>query len=152
MHTHSSELHLTLMKIEQTISITLETQVSLTTHTFDICFLLFLFLFVTFFYNFSFLGHNVVNARIFLNKRNIRMYIKICKLPNQLCCKVQLSISDRSLQFWYICMLLSEIFKQDKCIHTRNIKKVVKESFPPFICFMQSVIYYELYSCTSKDQ
>ena len=51
-YAHSLQwITLTLMKTEQTVSITLETQVSLTTHTFDICFLLFLFLFVTFFYN-----------------------------------------------------------------------------------------------------
>ena len=95
MHTHYSELHLTLMKTEKTDSVTLETQVSLTTHTFDICFLLCLFLFVTFFtFYFSFLGHNSDNRMhcehplLFLNKRNISIYIKICKLPNQLCCKV----------------------------------------------------------------
>ena len=46
------------MKTEQTVSITMERQVSLTTHTFDICLLLCLFLFVTFFTIFSFLGHN----------------------------------------------------------------------------------------------
>ena len=46
------------MKTEQTVSITLETQVSLTTHTFDICFLLFLFLFVKDFLQISFLGNN----------------------------------------------------------------------------------------------
>ena len=45
------------------------------------------------FYIFSFLGHNRDNwmrceHTVFLNKRNISMYIKICKLPNQLCCKV----------------------------------------------------------------
>ena len=56
MHTHYSELHLTLMKTEQPVSITLQTQVSLTTHTFDICYLIFLFLFVIF--KKSFLGHN----------------------------------------------------------------------------------------------
>ena len=47
-YTHTLQwITLTLMKIVQTLSIILETQVSLTTHTFDICFLLFLFLFVT---------------------------------------------------------------------------------------------------------
>ena len=64
---------LTLMKTEQTVSITLETQVSLTTHTFDICFLLFLFLFVTFFTFFLSLVITgiiecVVNARFFLKQ------------------------------------------------------------------------------------
>ena len=50
------------MKTEQTVSITLETKVSLTTHTFDICFLLFLFLFVTLKkIKKSFLGHNTDN-------------------------------------------------------------------------------------------
>ena len=54
------------MKTEQTVSITLETQVSLTTHTIDICLLLFLFLFVTFFtFYFSFLGHNSDNRMHF---------------------------------------------------------------------------------------
>ena len=52
-----------------------------------------LFLFVTFFTIFSFLGHNRDNRMhcehmFFWNRRNISMYIKICKLPNQLCCKV----------------------------------------------------------------
>ena len=85
---------LTLMKTEQTVSITLETQVSLTTHTFDICFLLF----VTFNKQTKyFLGHNRDNINrmccehtllVFLNKKNMSVYIMICKQPNQLCCKV----------------------------------------------------------------
>ena len=61
MHTHYSELHLTLMKTEQPVSITLQTQVSLTTHTSDICFLLFLFLFVTLKKNKKILGRNSDN-------------------------------------------------------------------------------------------
>ena len=53
---------LTIMITEQTVSVTLERQVNLTTHTFDICFLLFLFLFVTFFTISSFLVHSRDNT------------------------------------------------------------------------------------------
>ena len=47
-HAHTLQwITLTLIKTERTFSITLETQVSLTNHTFDICYLIFPFLFVT---------------------------------------------------------------------------------------------------------
>ena len=46
--------------------------------------------------------------------------------------KVHNHLHAHLLALSHICMLLSEIFKQDKCIHMCNIKKVVKESFPPF--------------------
>ena len=92
IHTHIT-VNYTNTHENWAVSITLETQVSLTTHTFDICFLLFLFLFVTLFTIFSFHGHNRDNRMrcehmFFWKKRNISMYVKICKLPNQVCCKV----------------------------------------------------------------
>ena len=100
-HAHTLQwITLTLIKTERTFSITLETQVSLTNHTFDIFYLIFLFLFVTLKkkkkkknQKKKILGHSRDNRMrcehtFFLNKRNISMYIKICKLPNQLCCKV----------------------------------------------------------------
>ena len=137
------------------VSITLETQIILTTHTFDICYLIFLFLFVIF--KKSFLGHNRDNRMrcehmFFWNKRNISMYIKIasCLISSVVVKSSCPYLSGRCSSGIYIYMLLSEIFKQDKCNHTCNIKKVVKESFPPFICFTQSVIYYEQYSWHQK--
>ena len=71
---------MTLMKTEQTVSITLETQVSLTTHTFDICFLLFLFLFVKDFLQISSLVITgiiecVVNTRLLFFKQEEHQHV-----------------------------------------------------------------------------
>ena len=76
---------LTLMKTEQTVSITLETRISLTTHTFDICFLFFLFLFVknnsfsffTFFLSLVITGiiECVVNTRVCVFKQEEHQHV-----------------------------------------------------------------------------
>ena len=81
-HTHTHTITLTLMKTEQAVSIPLKTQISLAAHTFDIsvyrC-----NVFLQFLLSSVIIGIIECVVSIFLS-----MYIKICKLPNQLCFKV----------------------------------------------------------------